>query len=173
MNSSEPEFRIYVADLHEFTNGRLIGRWITPSDYASGDELQTAITECLTHPTHEAAIHDYEGVKVGEYESAANLIRISEAVDEYGAEKVNKYLELGRTSDLASLRDDIVAVDQGEYDNEESWAQEYIEAAYDLERVLGSLAYYFDHTAFARDAELNGDVTFIELENGRVWVLGR
>ncbi len=173
MVSEQVEFRIYIADLHEYNNGRLIGQWITPGEYASADELQTAISECLTHPSHEAAIHDHEGVKVGEYESAANLMNISEAVDEYGADKVNKYLEQGRTSDLASLRDDIADADQGEHDSKESWAQEYIDSAYDLEKMLGNLACYFDYEAFARDAELGGDVTFVELENGRVWVLGR
>jgi len=36
---------------------------------------------------------------------------------------------------------------------------------------LGNLASCFDYAAFARDAELGGDVSFVQLSNGNVWVL--
>lgn len=39
----------------------------------------------------------------------------------------------------------------GEYKSEEDYAQELIDECYDLDRLMGNLACYFDYAAFARD----------------------
>ena len=80
-------------------------------------------------------------------------------------------IDQGIAADLESIGDAISEHDGGEYRSKEEWAQEYIDSAYDLDKMLGNLACYFDYEAFARDAELGGDVTFIELSSGGVWVV--
>lgn len=169
--SQQDEFRIYVADLAEYNAGRLHGEWLTPTDYADVEDLQAAVTALMAHPDHEYAIHDSEGVRIAEHTSLATIMHIARAVEEHGVEKVNAYLEEGRSSDLSTLASDISDADMGEYSSKEAWAEEQIDSAYDLNKLLGNLANYFDYAAYARDAQLGGDVTFVSLENGNVWVL--
>lgn len=173
MAKGHDEFRIYVADLHEYNAGRIVGQWLSPRDYSDAKDLQAAVAAAMIHSGHEHAIHDSEGVAIAEHESIDNIMSISDAVEVFGAEKVNAYLLEGRSHDLTHLREDIADADQGEYDGPEHWASELIDSAYDLEKLLGHLARYFDYASYARDAELSGDVTFVSLENGSVWVLGR
>ncbi len=39
----------------------------------------------------------------------------------------------------------------GEYDSEEDFAREIVNDCYDLEKLMGHLANYFDYDAYARD----------------------
>jgi antirestriction protein len=169
--SDAEQFRIYVADLADYNDGRLVGRWLVPSEYQDADELQSAITEALSDPNHEHAIHDSENIRISESESLAVIIAIARACEEWGCEKVQAAIDHGIAADLESIGDAISEHDAGEYQGKEEWAQEYIDSAYDLDKMLGTLASYFNYEAFARDAELGGDVTFIELSGGGVWVL--
>jgi hypothetical protein len=164
MNAKNTEtFRIYVADLHEYNSGRLIGTWLTPGDYGSVEELAAAISRAMTHPDHEWAIHDSEYVKVGEHESLAALLAIAEASEEWGTEKVQAAIDYGIADSLEDIGDAIADHDGGEFASKEDWAEEYISSCYDLGKMLGNLANYFDYKAFARDAELGGDISFVRL----------
>ena len=170
-NNQAAEFRVYFADLAEFNAGRLVGGWLTPSDFADASELQDAITGLMSSPEHEHAVHDSEGVKIREHESAETIIAIARACEDWGCEKVQAAIDHGVASDLESIGEAIADHDGGEYRSREDWAHEYIESAYDLDKMLGNLAGYFDYEAFARDAELGGDVSFVELGGRGVWVI--
>lgn len=167
-------FRIYVADLGAYVSGRIIGGWVTPAEFEDAEALSAAIAAQLTDPRGEWALHDTEGVHVDEHESPDAIMAIARACEDWGCDKVQAFLSYGfdrRPVEGTNLTEDIAEHDGGEYEDKDSWAREYIESAYDLDKMLGQLASYFDYEAFARDAELGGDVTFIELGYGRVWAV--
>ena len=134
-------------------------------------ELQDAISALVKSPEGEWAVHDSEGIKIHEHESLDVILAIARACEDWGCEKVQAAIDHGITSDLDEIGDAIAEHDGGEYTNKLDWAHEHIDSCYDLDKMLGSLANYFDYEAFARDAELGGDLSFIELSNGNVWVL--
>ena len=39
----------------------------------------------------------------------------------------------------------------GQYDDEEDYARRYVEECYDLDKMMGNLAQYFDYEALGRD----------------------
>ena len=78
-HSDNTPFRIYVADLNAYNAGRLIGGWLTVSDYSDEEELGRAISDQLADPAHEHAIHDSEGVRVSEHVSTARLLVLGHA----------------------------------------------------------------------------------------------
>lgn len=133
--------------------------------------MQEAITALLTAPDNEHAFHDSEGVKISEHESLDAIIAIAEAVQEWGCEKVQAAIDHGIASDLEDIGTAIADHDGGVYESPEHWAEEFISSCHDLPKMIGSLANYFDYEAYARDAALNGDVTFVELGHQRVWVV--
>lgn len=148
-----------------------MGGWLTPSDYADASELQDAVTALMSSPEHEHAAHDTEGIKIREHESLDAIIAIARACEEWGCEKVQAAIDHGIASDLDSVGEAIAEHDGGEWQSPTHWADEYISGCYDLVNMLGNLAVYFDYEAFARDAELGGDLSFVSLSNGNVWVI--
>ena len=42
-------------------------------------------------------------------------------------------------------------VNQSKFDSEEDFARHIVDECFDLDKMLGSLSYYFDYDAFARD----------------------
>lgn len=51
----------------------------------------------------------------------------------------------------------------GEWNSPEDWATEYIDGTGLLSEVPESLRYYIDYETFARDAEMSGDINFVEI----------
>ena len=49
----------------------------------------------------------------------------------------------------------------GEFNSPEDWAVQYLEDTGAMHEIPEHLRYYFDHSAYARDAELGGDMCFI------------
>lgn len=111
----------------------------------------------------EFAIHDHEGFGnlIGEYTPIAELVTIAEALEEHG----DKYAGLrahGFDHDeaLSKLEEDY----QGHYDSLEDWAENFLDDTGLFEGLKGDspLRMYFDYEAYARDAELSGDIMTIE-----------
>ena len=51
--------KIYVASLEAYNQGRMIGGWITPSEYEDFDKFRWAIQDATKH-ADEVAVHDFE-----------------------------------------------------------------------------------------------------------------
>ena len=76
------QFGIYVADLAAYNEGRLIGRWLVPSEYRDADELEAAVKEAMSNANNEHAIHDSENVRISEHESLEVIIAIARACED-------------------------------------------------------------------------------------------
>jgi len=72
--------KIYVASLEAYNSGRMVGDWLTPSDYANFESFYTAI-QIATEYADEVAVHDYEGVNLNdEYPNFEKLYEFCKAL---------------------------------------------------------------------------------------------
>lgn len=166
--------KIYVADLAEYNNGRLVGKWLDLSDYSSGAEVMEAIQEMLDEQTkkdkygdvhEEYAIHDFEGFPRSFY---------SESM---GESDFDQLYEIARVADDANLPLDVLMEamsDLGYEDNAErvaeayyssvpasmgnefrDFAYEYIDSVGGIESAVSNPEYYFDFESFGSDAKMD------------------
>lgn len=120
--------RIYVASLADYTNGRVHGAWIDPTQ--EPDDLYAAVTTMLAASAEPAAeefaIHDYEGFhgfRIGEYESLETVHQIACGIEAHG-EAYAEYVELVGTED-ASL-DGFADLYQGSYESTEAFIDQFV-----------------------------------------------
>ena len=145
--------KIYVGTYHKYNCGSIEGAWLDLDDYADANEFYQACEEL--HSDEEDAelmFQDWEDIPerlAGEcmnvrelYEYREMLERVSDAeafevfVGHYGSADVEAF-------DQAFM---------GEWDSEEAYAENLMEECYsDVLKAMGSLSYYFDYGAFARD----------------------
>ena len=167
------EAKIYVADLSEYNNGRLVGKWLNLSDYSSGAEVMEAIQEMLDEQTkkdkygdvhEEYAIHDFEGFPRSFY-------------SEYmGESDFDALYEMMRIADSSNLPLDVLmeaVSDLGYEDNAERVAEAYYSSipasmgnefrdfAYEYIDSIGSITdavsnpeFYFDYERFGSDIRM-------------------
>ena len=70
--------------------------------------------------------------------------------EQYSPDAVDAFIDWG-CEELEHFEDCYV----GEYDSEEDYAREIVDECYDLEKLMGHLANYFDYDAYARDLFMN------------------
>jgi antirestriction protein len=120
----------------------------------------------------EYAIHDSDGFHglIGEYSPVDEVVQVAAALAEHGS----KYAGLrkdGYDHDeaLAKLEEDYC----GEYDNLTEWAERFTDDSGLFHGIShdNPLRLYFDYAAYARDAQLGGDIMTIDDEdNGTIHV---
>lgn len=173
--------KIYVADLAEYNNGRLVGKWLDLSDYSSGAEVMEAIQEMLDEQTkkdkygdvhEEYAIHDFEGFPRSFY---------SESM---GESDFDELYEIAKIADSSNLPIDVLmeaVSDLGYEDDPErvaeayyssvpasmgnewrDFAYEYIDSIGNITEAVSKPEYYFDFENFGSDIRM--DYTDEELE---------
>ena len=88
--------KIYVASLEAYNQGRMVGDWITPTDYLSFEKFNNAI-QVATKNADEVAVHDYDGINMSnEYPDFEDLYEFCQALenaDEYMREPIIAYAE--------------------------------------------------------------------------------
>ncbi len=151
--------RIYVACLAAYTNGKLHGRWINAAQDADDieAEIQAMLAESPEPDAEEWAIHDYDnfyGPSVGEYESLATVAQLAAQIVEHGELFAEVYSYIGDVESAARMLEQY----QGAYDSLEHWAERFMDETGGLDGIPENLRCYFDYEAFARDAELGGDI---------------
>ena len=152
-NETAP-LNIYIANLAEYNNGKLVGDWISlPIEKNNFEDFLKTIGN-----PEEYAIHDYDnnigldGLKIGAYESIDELNVLAERLENIivddGSNVVNALYEA--VGDFNTALDCYEAKDYCYYENMtmEEVAQEYIEGCYDIPEGLEN---YIDYEAFARD----------------------
>lgn len=145
---------IYCGTYAKYNDGNLCGLWL---DLSSFDDYDEFIIFCKAlhadEDDPELMFQDYEGFPREWYsesgfdeETFNNIKEYSELCDKHSKEAVDAFMGWG-CEELEHFDDCYV----GEYKSEVDYAQELIDECYDLDRLMGNLACYFDYAAFARD----------------------
>ena len=72
--------KIYVASLEAYNQGRMVGDWVTPTDYLSFEKFNDAI-QVATEYADEVAVHDYDGINLSnEYPNFEELYYFCQAL---------------------------------------------------------------------------------------------
>jgi len=173
--------KIYVADLAEYNNGRLVGKWLDLSDYSSGAEVMEAIQEMLDEQTkkdkygdvhEEYAIHDFEGFPrsfYSEYMGESDFDALYEMMKVADSSNLPLEVLMEAVSDLG-YEDDPERVAEAYYSSvPASMGNEWRDFAYDYIDSIGNITeavskpeYYFDFESFGSDVRM--DYTDEELE---------
>jgi antirestriction protein len=170
---------IYVADLAEYNNGRLVGKHLKLSDYSSGAEVMEAIQAILDEQTakdkygevhEEYAIHDFEGFPRSFYHESMGendfdkLYEIAEVANDRGI-PIDVLMEAVAHF---GADEDVERVAESYYSSvRPSFGGEFKSFAMDMVDELGiegiqNVEYYFDYDSFGSDART--DYTDEELE---------
>ena len=145
---------LYCGTYGKYNSGSLRGMWVNLSTFNSyedfvnfckaihadedGPELMyqdfANMPECLYHES------------MGE-EGFNNLLKYCELCDDYSVSAVDDFLKLYKPKYLDMMQDSYMGV----FDSKEDFAREMVNDCYDIEKMMGSLACYFDYEKFARD----------------------
>lgn len=168
-------FRVYIACLASYNSGIMHGEWVevTGNVHALKEEIARILKASPEEDAEEWAVHGHEGFgsyKVTEWPDLAEL-----------CDHVAAYEESSHDSDLidgviadrnCTAREAIEIIDdnyQGEYDDLECWAEQFLADTGDI-NLPKHLQYYFDYAKYARDCELEGSI--MTIPSGRkVYVL--
>ena len=145
--------KIYVASLEAYNNGRMVGDWVTPSDYLTFEKFNNAI-QVATEYADEVAVHDYEGINLNnEYPDFEELYYFCQAVEDswLDEEVILAYAEYtGDELDnelIANAENNYVGTFNSFQEYADEWADEQLR---DTDDVLKN---YFDYESHARDLE--------------------
>lgn len=162
--------KIFITDLAAYTQGFLIGEWITlPKEKEELIEdinriLGTGERICEDYPHEEFFTTDYEWSDVeifpiGEYDNLDELnqkLNLIEEVDESDHIKLKFLLDNNLVS---SLEEAIEKIDDVIYHQDSTMrdiAEEYIYTCYDLDTLPKIIAHHIDYDGIARDLEIDG-----------------
>ena len=145
--------KIYVASLEAYNSGRMVGDWVTPSDYLSFEKINNAI-QVATEYADEVAVHDYDGINLNnEYPDFEELYYFCEAVEDswVDEEVILAYAECTGEE----LNNELIANAENSYVGTYSSFQEYADEWADeqLRDTDDVLKNYFDYESHARDLE--------------------
>lgn len=153
---------LYCCTYGKYNSGKLCGMWV---DLSSFDDYDEFINFCKAihadEEDPEIMYQDYENMPGSLYSESMGekgfekIMEYCELCDDYSVSAVEDFLEWDSTDDLDRMHDAYVGV----YDSEEDFARELVNECYDLEKMMGNLADYFDYEAFARDLFM-GDYYF-------------
>ena len=162
--------RIYVGTYAKYNSGSIEGGWLDLKDFRGKFEFQAACQKLHGSGEHEFMFQDHEGIPA-KYISESHL---SDDVwdewiilDDDQKELLNVFL--CNVNGEGTL-DDAEEAFQGKFASQGDWASDYWESTGLLHLIPENLRNYIDYEAYARDARLNGDLTFVEVGYRNVWV---
>ena len=145
--------KIYVASLEAYNSGRMVGDWVTPSDYLSFEKFNNAI-QVATEYADEVAVHDYDGINLNnEYPDFEELYYFCHALKDSW---VDEEVILAYAEDTGNeLDNELIANAENSYVGTYSSFQEYADQWADeqLQDTDDFLKNYFDYESHARDLE--------------------
>ena len=144
---------VYVGTYGKYNDGSLCGLWI---DLSSFDDYDEFINFCKAihadEEDPELMFQDYEGFPRQWYSESGmdeedfdHIKEYCELCDKYDRDAVDDYMEFH--DELDSFEEAYC----GHWDSEEDFARHIVEECYNLEKMMGSLANYFDYERFARE----------------------
>jgi len=167
--------KIYVADLAEYNDGRLVGKWFDFSDYSDASELMVAIQEMLDEQTakdkhgevhEEWAVHDFEGFPRSFYseymgeKDFEKLYQIAEVANDRGL-PIDVLMEA--VADFGADEDQIERIAEAYYtsipasmgNESRDFAYEYIDSIGSITDAVSNPDFYFDYESFGSDARMD------------------
>lgn len=181
INPGTSNYMIYVTSLSDYNAGLHHGRWINclQDSETVWEEINALLASSPTAAAQtglaaeEWAIHDYDfsGVSLSEYEDIENLCALAEALDEH--DDPAAFIAFRECNDFNDVTDALAAFNdayQGTYGSLEDWAEQFAEETGLLDSIPENLRYYFDFEAYARDAEISGDILSLHMPGGLVAV---
>lgn len=147
---------IYVANLHDYNCGRLVGEWISlPQDEDVLKEVVAKISR-----GYEIAIHDYECefMEISEYQNIYQLNEFAETLQELEEYEKCALMAIIQNECNVSFEEALERVEDGNY-RIYSDCSSMSDVACEIIQECGMTQnhdYYFDYEAFARDLELDG-----------------
>ena len=149
-----------MANLEAYNNGRMVGDWVTPTDYASYEDFDKAIKKA-TNYADEVAVHDYDYLpsSMGEYPDIEGIYNFCHEIEDsfLCLDALIAYAEYMCGSDVTEINFN-EAEDSycGEWDSFKDYAENYFHEcghAEQIEKLPQGLQYYFDMDSYARDLE--------------------
>lgn len=145
---------LYCGTYGKYNSGNFNGMWVNVSTF---DDYEDFINFCCAihadEEDPEIMCQDGENIpdslcseSMGE-EEFNKIAKYCELCDEYNVSAVEDFLEWDSTEDLDRMHDAYVGV----YDSKEDFAREIASDCFDIDKMMGSLARYFDYEALARD----------------------
>ena len=153
---------LYCGTYGKYNSGNFNGMWVNVSTFDSYEDFVN-FCKAIHADEEDPEIMCQDGENIPDslcHESMGedefnNLLKYCELCDEYNVSAVDDFLEWFSPEDLDRM-DDAYA---GVYDSKEDFAREIVSDCYDLDKMMGNLADYFDYDAFARDLFI-GDYLF-------------
>ena len=145
---------LYCGTYGKYNSGNFNGMWVNVSTFDSYEDFVNfckAIHSDENDP--ELMYQDFINMSRSLYresmgaEEFENILKYCELCDDYCVSAVDDFLEWFSPEDFDRMDDAYVGV----YDSKEDFAREMVNDCYDIEKMMGDLAYYFDYEAFARD----------------------
>lgn len=143
---------VYVGTYRKYNNGSLNGMWV---DISSFDSHREFIEFCLNlhadEDDPELMFQDYENFPRELYSESCLDEDTFDTIIKYAnhsdRDAVDAFLSCYGISDIDKFEEAY----QGQFYSEEDFARHIVDECYDLDKMLGNLASYFDYDAFARD----------------------
>ncbi len=167
--SDEP--RVYAAALGAYNAGYLHGDWIRATDEGVlWDGIHAVLATSPVEGDEEFAFHDhdnFEGYRLGEYETVANTVKIARFIKEHGRAAAIWLGHEGAQDDWDSVGERFEEAFAGEFDSESDLEQYiYDEMGYgdmveEWRKTLpDSIAHYVDFNAeqFVHDLQCGGEL---------------
>ena len=145
---------IYCGTYKKYNEGSLFGAWLDLRTFDSYEEFMD-----VCHQLHadeedpEFMFQDYQCFPEYWYsescmgEEVFNKIIAFIHLEDDRQKAFKAYVAATGNDSISDFEEDY----EGEYDSEEDFASYIVSESYDLERMMGNLAMYFDYKAFARD----------------------
>ena len=161
--------QIYVGTYAKYNNGSLAGKWLIADDYSDHAEFIDACLELHSDESDpELMFQDYQGFPAAFYAESSispqlwDWLQLSDDDREVVA-LYRDHIDSDESFETALERY------QGCFESPADWAEQFADDTGILQAVPENLRYYFDFAAWARDCQLNGDVTFVD-DHGSVRV---
>ncbi len=159
--------KIFISNLKEYNNGKIIGEWVS----LPCEGLEEVLHKISNNGNDELFISDYEtdisNLKISEYDDILQLNEIAEEIDNLSDDEVialQAYLE--QYNDIEQALEE---VRQGNYtiyydcDDMSDVAYQVVNESGLLDGVPETIKGYFDYEAYGRDIDIEG--TFIQVDN--------
>ncbi len=157
---AKPEPKIYVANLEAYNNGRMVGDWVTPTDYETFEDFEKAIQKATKY-ADEVAVHDYDYLPsaMGEYPDIEGIYNFCHQVEDsyLCLDALIAYAEYMCDSDVTQINfDEAEDLYCGKYDSFQDYAEYYFDECGDgaeIEKLPENLQFHFDMDSYARDLQ--------------------